>query len=343
MRKSKLRKTYNILIRLAIVVLTFGFLYDQIFYRKDFQSIIEFFPEVSGSGRFSLLIALTILLLPLNQFLEIIKWKYLIDKLEEVSLWTATKAVLTGISVSMFMPNRVGDYLGRVFVLKKADRLQAVLVTIVGSLSQLLTTILFGLVAVIFIYPFYWDLSEQFNLWVYSGLIVMALITGFTSVFAYVNFASFSDVIRRISGRFYGRIKKYADVFALYDVKNLLVVLLLSILRYLVFSFQFWLLLQAFLVPINYLNAMVLIGLVYLMMTIIPTIALSELGVRGSVSLFIFSMFLEPFGLWTELVSLGVVSASTVLWLINIAFPGVLGAIFVYSLRFFRKNNNNGD
>ena len=164
----------------------------------------------------------------------------------------------------------------------------------------------------------------------------------FTSVFAYVNFASFSDVVRRISGRFYNKIRKYAEVFALYDAKSLFIVLALSLLRYLVFSFQFWLLLQAFMITVPYFQAMALIGLVYLLMTIIPTIALTELGIRGSVSIFVFAAYLEPLNKWTDMAELGVVSASTVLWVINLAFPALLGAIFVYSLRFFRKYNNNG-
>jgi len=29
------------------------------------------------------------------------------------------------------------------------------------------------------------------------------------------------------------------------------------------------------------------------------------------------------------------------LWLINLAFPALLGVVFVYSLRFFRKINGN--
>jgi hypothetical protein len=77
-------------------------------------------------------------------------------------------------------------------------------------------------------------------------------------------------------------------------------------------------------------------------MTVIPTIALSELGVRGSVSIFIFALYLEPIGNWSQNTSLAVFSASGVLWLINLAFPALLGALFVYSLRFFRKINGNG-
>ena len=239
------------------------------------------------------------------------------------------------------MPNRVGDYLGRVFVLKTANRMQAVLVTIIGSVSQLLTTLIYGSLAVLFFFPWYWDMDVQMNIWIYSGLVFGILIMIFISVFAYLNFASFTDISKRISGRFYVRIKKYTEVFMLYDSKNLLMVLLISGLRYVVFSFQFYLLLRAFQVPINYYSAIVLIGLIYLLMTIIPTIALTELGVRGSVSLYVFALYLEPLGLWGQNSSLGVLSATSILWLINLALPALLGVIFVYSLRFFRRYNGN--
>lgn len=341
MDKTKLRKSYNILLRLTIVLLTVYFIYDQVFYRKDLKSIIEYFPELSSSGQFYFYLIFAIVLFPVNQLLEAVKWKYLIGKLEKISLWTATKAILTGISVSMFMPNRIGDYLGRVFVLKTANRLQAVLATIIGSMAQLLTTLIYGCLAVLFFFPWYRSLDDQLNLWVYWGLVLMIVIVLFIAVFAYLNFASFSDIIKRVSGRFYERIKKYSEVFALYSVNNLLLVLLISAIRYVVFSFQFYLLLKAFQVPVNYYSAIVLIGLIYLLMTIIPTIALTELGVRGSVSLFIFTLYFNPIGLWSTQTGVGVVSATSLLWLINLAIPALLGVIFVYSLRFFRRNNGN--
>lgn len=311
------------------------------FYRKDLKSILDYIPEVSSSNHFYFYLALAIALFPVNQLLEALKWKYLIGKLENVSVWTATKAVLTGISVSMFMPNRVGDYLGRVFVLKTANRIQAVLVTIIGSMAQLLTTIIFGFFAVLFFFPWYWDMDVQLNIWIYSGLVLGVLILIFVTVFVYLNFASFSDILKRVSGRFYKRIKKYTEVFALFDTRNLILVLFISGLRYVVFSLQFYLLLKAFQVPVNYYAAIILIGLVYLMMTIIPTIALTELGVRGSVALFIFALYLEPMGFWNDNTGVGVVAATSVLWIINLAIPAILGVIFVYSLRFFRKINGS--
>ena len=317
--------------------MTFGFLYNEILIKKDFISVIDFFPVISAGQYFYPIISIVFLLLLANFMIEAIKWKFFISPLEKISLWNSLKAVLTGVSVSMFMPNRVGDYLGRVFILKSADRIQAVISTIVGSMSQLITTLLFGSVALLIAFPKYMNIDDQINMWLYSGLWAVVVIGDVTIVFFYLNFSAFSSVIKRISGRGYDKIKKYADVFSLYKVTDMLTMLVLSMLRYLVFSFQFFLLLLLFNVKINYFEAMVLISIVYLSMAIIPTIAFTEIGVRGSVSVFIFSYFFT-LSQNTEInQELGVASASTLLWLFNLVIPAFVGAIFVFSLKFFRK------
>lgn len=341
MMKTKVRKTANILIRVAIVVLTLVFIYYQIFNRKNYQEIIDYFPTVTSNANFYFLLSLVLLLFPLNLFLEIWKWKYLIKRLEKVSYWNATKAILTGYSVSMFLPNRVGEYFGRIYVLKSAGRIRAILVTVLGSMAQLLTTLLFGMIALSLILPEFIDLTDQTNRWLYSGILFFILLFIVVSVFAYLNFSSFTGVVKRISGHKLARINKYTIVFSWYSSKKLAVVLVASMLRYFIFSFQFFLLLHVFLVPIAYFNAMIIISVVYLLMTVIPTIALTELGVRGSVSLFVFSQYFEKMNLWNDQLGLGVVSAAMVLWLINLAFPALLGITFVNSLRFFRNNKND--
>lgn len=322
--------------------MTFGFIYDQIFHRKDLSSIVDFFPEIMNTKGFTISIIIVSLLLLVNFLLESIKWQFFIRKLEKVSLINAFKAVLTGVSISMFMPNRVGDYMGRIFILKTANRIQAIISTILGTMSQLITTLLFGSVGLLIAFPKYIDMSEQFNVWVYTGLWAMVIIGDFTMVFFYLNFGAFSVVIKRISGRGYRKIKKYADVFSLYKSADMLFVLIVSIIRYFVFSFQFYLLLHVFKVEIGYFDAMVMISLIYLAMAIIPTIALSEIGVRGSVSIFIFSYYFTSIGYSGGNQELGVASASTALWLFNLVVPAIAGAVFVFSLKFFRKSPANG-
>lgn len=338
--KAKLRKTYNIIIRVIIIVLTFVFLYNELFVKKDFSSVINYFPEVSGSPIFIPILLVVFVLLIVNMLLESIKWRFFISPLEKISLWNSFKAVLSGVSVSMFMPNRVGDYFGRIFILKKANRIQAVISTIVSSMSQLITTLLMGSIGLLIAFPRIFNLDEQINLLLYSGLWAVVIIGDFTIIFFYLNFGAFSSVIKRISGNWYSKIEKYAEVFSFYKATDMLVMILLSISRYMVFSFQFYLLMVLFKVNIGYFDAMVLISIIYLSMAIIPTVAITEIGVRGSVSIFIFSYY---FNLTDNLAvnqEFAVASASTLLWLFNLVLPALAGAIFVFSLKFFRKKTN---
>jgi hypothetical protein len=75
----------------------------------------------------------------------------------------------------------------------------------------------------------------------------------------------------------------------------------------------------------------------YYALAAIPTIALTELGVRGSVVIFLFELYFSKSGLYTEAIGLAVFTASSALWLINIILPALVGTIFVYRLKFFRQ------
>ena len=337
---AKLSKTYNILIRLAILVLTLYYLYDQLFYKHNLLNLWENFKALTGQRNFQILLLLVLLLIPVNLLLESYKWKLLIAKLEQVSLWNALKAVLAGISVSMFMPNRVGDYLGRVFILKKANRIQATLITMLGSMAQYLTTLLFGTIAVV-IFIYRWLIQYHLmNIWAYSGIILTTVFVMAVLIFAYLNFSVFSLIMRKISGRVYFRVERYVDVFSRYKTDLLLKVLLLSIFRYFVFSFQFFVLLRMFEIRIGYAEAMIIISIIYLVMSIIPTIALSELGVRGSVSLYVFGLYYGGASL-PDYKMEQIVAASSVLWFLNLAIPAMLGVLFIFKLKFFRNNHDS--
>ena len=86
-------------------------------------------------------------------------------------------------------------------------------------------------------------------------------------------------------------------------------------------------------VQIPYFNALVLISMTYLIMAVIPTIALTELGISGSVALYLFGLYFRQIPL------AGVFAASTILWMINLGLPALIGTIFVFKLQFFRKED----
>lgn len=335
---AKLNKTYNIIIRLAILVFTFYFLYEQLFYKHDLSSFLKSIEAVTMAKNFGVLSVIVVLLLPVNLLLESRKWQFLMQKLEKVSMMGAFKAVLAGISVSVFLPNRVGDYLGRVFILKKADRLQATLATILGSMAQLLTTVLFGLLSAAFFLDHWINQDNSLNRWIFAGLLFSIVMVSAILVFAFLNFSVFSVLLKKTSGRAYKKIAHYAEVFSWYSARELFYVLWISVLRYLIFSMQFFLLLRIFQIHIGYLHAMMVIGFIYLLMSIIPTIALSEIGVRGSVSIYAFGLF---FGTTIPGALAGqIVAASSALWLLNLALPSLSGLFFIFKLRFFRNNKS---
>jgi uncharacterized membrane protein YbhN (UPF0104 family) len=338
---AKVNKTWNILLRLLIVVATLWYIYTQVFYERDTSVLLDFFETLRDNKSLYLYLVVLFLLMFANQALEAYKWQMLIGKLEKLKFGVALEAVFTGISVSMFLPNRMGDYFGRVFMLRKADPVKGILVTMVGSIAQLITTAIAGLIAGLFFLHSTLDFSLVFNRWIYAGAIVVAVLATFVSLLFYFNIQVLRFLANKVLISWKSKVEAYVEVFTLFEGPLLLRVLLLSALRYMVFSFQFYLFILLFGIHIGYFNAMMLIALTYLLITIIPTIALTELGVRGTVSVYLFSLYFSSIGLLTETITVGILASSTAIWLLNIAFPALLGVLFVYRLKFFRRRNGH--
>ena len=339
--RTKIGKTYNLIIQLAILVLTYGFIYDQVFDKKKLPWIIQEIGADLSNSDVIWLMSLVIFLMFVNWAIESIKWRYLMVKIEKIGFWRSYQAVLTGVTISSFTPNRIGEYFGRVFILNTASRIEAILITILGSMSQLLITIFTGSLALLAFMPLflthYWSYNNYF--FYVIGTVVIgfnALLLGF-----YLNVSFLATLKEQILRNGLKRIRKFFKIFAFYNNRELLTFLGYSLLRYIVFSTQFFLLLRMFAVPIPYLDALILISLIYFVMAVIPTIALTELGIRGSVALYFFGIYFSEQQLMSEAISFGVLAASILLWAINLGIPALVGSIFVFRLKFFRKKVNH--
>jgi uncharacterized membrane protein YbhN (UPF0104 family) len=283
----------------------------------------------------------------LNWGIEALKWSLLIRKIEKIAWIRSFKAVLTGVAVSSFTPNRVGDYFGRVFILEKAARIEGIFVTIVGSMSQLLVTFLAGTSCIFLLFLGHHEiLLDFFNIPSYlytwflwgGGILILGLDVLFVLLF--LNISLLDTLASRLKGKVLEKITSYIHVLSAYATRELVIVILLSALRFFVFSTQMFLLLRAFAVDIPYLNAMVIIGVIFFAITLIPTVAIAELGIRGSVSLFLIGVYYGNPADMPDGIAMGVVAASTSLWLINLAIPALVGAIFAFNLKFFRRLSN---
>ena len=332
---AKVRKWANLMLRLAIMLITLVFLYRQLFSKGsawEWRSLIE--PLLlPGPSRSLFFVALS--LLPVNILLEAIKWQLIIRPLENVPLTNALAAVLSGISVSLFLPNRVGDYLGRIFVLRRANPAEAVLLTVIGSFSHLLVIIMAGAAALLVLFPampFLQFLPVPLTFWT---ILMLSVIVIGLSIATYFNLRLLKRVFSGRKGWMH-RLEQLLGAYDLLSNSRLLWAILLSAARYLVYCTQFYLLILAFGYRLPYVEGLTLISLIYLLMTLIPTIAISELGIRGSVAVAVFTMYAVDDASHTGMV---VLAASSVLWLINLAFPALLGALTVNRLRFIRSND----
>ena len=322
------RKTIGFLLKVGIVAFALFFLYQQLTSKSSVEQFDLDQILVKLQENY-IVVTVVILMMFLNWFLESLKWRFLISKIEKVSIKRSIRAIFSGITVSAFTPNRVGEYGGRVFCLEKADRIKGVLITVIGSMAQLVTTIVFGSIGILLL-P---NLMPEFDsllsniVFAYPIMLFLLILLNVLLVTLFLNASVFSVVLSKI--KFFRKFKKYNEVFSFYNSSELLEILLYSVGRYIVFTTQFFILLQVFDVQIGYVDAMILITTMLLVISIIPTIAITEIGIRGSVALFLFGL--------VSVNAIGILSATFVMWVINLLLPALIGTIFIFSLKFFRK------
>lgn len=319
MIKPKHYKFISILLKTVIVTGAFLFIYKRV--NQQEQQFLDFFNKVNINAYNLSLSGFTILLMLFNWWLESLKWKILVKRIEPVSTIKSLKSVLAGITISVFTPNRVGEVGGRIFYLKKADHITAAFLSFAGSFIQLLCTLVFGFIAFFFLYLENESVRSivsvnSFFIWSLIG------VTGLIGIFLWI-------VLNKPSIEIQNKLNEVVGVFKSFPPSDLYWVGIYSITRYLIFTLQFYLLLIFFNVHIDFFIAVASIGLTFLFISAIPTFFLTELGVRGAVSISIIGLFSSN--------SEGILLASAFIWVINIAFPAVIGAIFVFNLKFFRR------
>lgn len=308
-----------------VLVLTFYFLYTTVFTKPDtlltWKSILN---RAWDSDKLYLLL-LTGFLIPLNWGFEAAKWHLLGNRIEKMSFLRAYRAVMVGLTLGFITPNRIGDYAGRVLELKSIDRLDAIGAIFIGRFCQLVATVLVGTLGLLyFLLKFYAAEYPAITL----SLLVVLLALNITLLLLLYNAKAMVALVAAIKP-----LKKfvhYVAVMANYTTQEITRLLWLSLGRYLVFMFQFVLLLIFFDVELNALEYLSGVSGTFFLKSVVPSITLlSDLGVRELSAMYLFGLLGQD--------RLYVLSASLTLWLLNIAIPSAIGIFFVLKLRFSKK------
>ncbi len=341
LEKAKLTKTYDLLIKTIIIIASYSYIYYQLFYGENYRTVFQTFKHLILNGSLAFSLILVFLLMLANWSIEAFKWRFMISKIEDISFFSSLKGILAGISVGTFTPNRVGEFMGRVFNLKIASPWKAIFISIIGSMSQLLVTFLLGSISIAILGEMYFKVHDQNLRFFFYVFLFLLLIIDIIFILMYFNVSFINSFINKRIKKRWKRIRSYLYVFSIFNNKELLKVLSLSFIRYSIFSFQFYILLAAFQVPISMFESIILTSFIYFAMAAIPTIALAEVGIRGSVAIGVFSYYFEYLRSYEAINPLAILAASSVLWLINLAIPAIIGNFYVGNLHFFYKKKEN--
>ncbi|WP_316813582.1 hypothetical protein [Pedobacter heparinus] len=323
---SGYKKILSNLLKAAIVILAFWFIYKKL---SSNQNLKEFKNLLAQLPRQEIIIVLTIvcILMLVNWGLEALKWKRLIARVEQISIWRAIESVFCGLTWAVFTPNRIGEYGGRVFFLSPKRRIIGVVAMAVGSIGQMVLTNVFGAIAVtIFIYRF---VTVDYRLF-YALMTLSAMFCAFFIIF-YFNIRWLNGIL--LSMRFTRKYKKFYSILARYSKKELLMILFYCLARYTVFSTQYFILFFWLIPEIHYLDVLMMVSILFFVQSTLPSLDLFDIGVRSVTASYFFSFVTGH--------DVAVIACTASIWLINIIIPAILGSYFVFKLNFFGNTQRN--
>ncbi len=325
MDKKRRTKIIDITTKVVLVLLFIFIIYKQVFDKENIGSLID---EASSAVRENpFLIIFTILLMLFNLGFESLKWKSLVSKFENTSFFDAFKTILVGITTGIVTPAKLGEYFGRVLLINPKNNWKAIWATFISSIAQNIATIFFGIFGLMYFLNRYYSIEDTIiNITFYLGLILVVVL-----LFLYYNIDLGLRIIRRIGlKRFADKIVSNEDSikdFVSNDILNK--VLIFSVLRYLVFALQYYLLLRFFGIKGEVLPVFSAITVVYLIQTSIPLPPITNIFARGEIAILIFSHFAGN--------KIMILSSTFSLWIINLLIPAIIGMFIIFKINVVKS------
>jgi len=251
------------------------------------------------------LLVLLLLFTDANWLLEIVKWKTLTTIEKKITFFEAFEQSFASLTASIITPNRIGEYGAKALFFKSEKRKNIMGLNLIGNLSQLSVTIFFGCIGIIYFLMNYSPKIPKINI---QNSIILVL---FLFILIY-----FRKKLKLSKVKiFLNKISK----------KTYITVVILSILRYLIFTHQFYFLLVLLGVEIDYFTALPLIFSMYFIASILPSLTIFDWVIKGSVAIFLFG--------FVEVNALTIVTVTTLMYVLNFAVPALFGSIFVLKFK----------
>lgn len=249
---------------------------------------------------------IAILLVYPNIWLAYAKWKLTLLVIRTNSnKKIKVQSFFAGIVTGILTPNMIGNFIGRFYYFDRKFRSQIISFTILSNFAEFIASVTFGTLAVLF-------MGKLMVLKESHGLIIWLFVCVLISYLTYF----FID-------NFLGRWKKRDFMI---DFKKILksnrwyrvTILGLSFSRFIIFTIQFSLMLNAFGAELN-LILIAAIWQVYLITMLVPSLFLGKLGVKELIAIEVLTHL--------DINQYSIVMASLIIWFVNTMTPALLGFV----------------
>lgn len=319
------KKYFNYTLKLTIVGLAFWFIYTKINNQKN---LLEFKYLINSMNTTAIYwtIGVVVFLMFLNWFFEVAKWQYLIRDLEELNTWKAAKSVFCGLTWAIFTPNRIGEYGGRIMLLKVENRARGAVLMGVGLFAQLVLTSVFGALGIAWFVSTFLETPSavQFGIW------ILAAIYGLAFILLYFNVYWVDILVNRF--KMLQKIQPFFDVLREVNVSQLGYVLLLSLIRFIIFTSQYILLMQVILPDLALLPMILMIFILFFVQSALPTLDIFDFSVRSFVASNLYAYITTQ--------DIAVMAIVSFIWFVNLILPAIIGSVFVLNVNYFGDNNS---
>lgn len=283
--------------------------------QEDARTWENLWPLQSG---FIIATLVACVLLPLNWGLESEKWRMLVQRwYPGLRLPDALRAVFCGISTGIFTPNRIGEYPGRIMTLPAGYRWEAASTMLVDRLIQMVITIWLGAVSLYLLEGFmpaswYW-MAE----W-------LPYLTGFSLALPFIVLMFSRQFISLFPS--HGTGARFKSAFSTISLLDMVKLFSLSLLRNVVFTTQFLLLLYGLGMTIGLQTALAMVWLIFFVKSFIPAWTITELGIRETIAISVLGLAAVPASI--------AFSATFLLYVINLIIPALIGLRWIHKINW---------
>jgi len=317
------KKWVSYLLKLGILILAAWFIYHRIIKSNDNLHKFRVLVSHISTGRVTFTLVFIIILMLANWVLEALKWRYLTRILARMTVWQAIESVFCGLTWAIFTPNRFGEYGGRVMYLPVRKRIHGIFAMAVGGFGQNAVTNVLGSMAIIwFVFSFL-----HVPAWFMAGSVLVNLGVVALMLIFYFNIKWLVKLLNKI--RFLKKFHRFFDIMGKYDFAELLTIMWFCLARFFVFTFQYYLIIHLLIPEMPVWQLVLMMFVFFFVQSAVPSMDIVDVGVRSVTADTLFGYITNQ--------HIAVVVAVSLIYVVNIIIPAILGSVFVLNVKFFDR------